>query len=50
MWKYKGSKIAQTILEKKNKLRSFMLTGFKIPHKATIIKAMFINVRIDIYS
>ena len=47
IWKCKGSKKAETIL-KKNKLRGFMLTDFKIFHKTTIIKATFISLCIGI--
>ena len=42
MWKGKGIRIAETILEKKNKEEGITLPNFKIYYITTVIKTMCI--------
>lgn len=41
MWKFKGPKKAKTILRKKNKIGSLILSNFKPYYRATIVKVVW---------
>ena len=41
IWKFKGPRVAKTILKKKNKVEVFTLPDFKIYFKSTIVKTVF---------
>ena len=40
MWKYKGSRIAETILKGKSKAEGFPSPDFKLYYKATVVETV----------